>query len=80
MGGPAELKINPKKSRRRNLACYTEFLSVISCFKRTNLDDSKCRGEIKMLNECMSAATEKKKAHKSSLNFHLQRLSRAMKK
>lgn len=56
MGGPSELKVVPKKSRRRNLTCYPEFLSVISCFKKTNLDDAKCQGEIKALNECMTAA------------------------
>lgn len=56
MGGPGELKVIPRKTRRRNLTCYPEFLSVISCFKKTNLDDSKCQGEIKALNECMTAA------------------------
>lgn len=72
--GQAPLKVNSKG--RKNLECMDEMHSFMQCFARAGADgDAKC-AELKLaLNNCAAAAAKKGK-QRSTINYHLGRLSR----
>ena len=66
----------PKRLRRKRAACGPELNSVLACLKSTNFDAASCRKESRLLTECMAAAKGAKKAHKPTVNYHMQRIYR----
>ena len=63
---------------KRVLPCFNEMLSLMTCFKKNSFEDAKCQAEVRLLNACM-AAQAKKPRETNTINFHLQRLSKAAK-
>jgi hypothetical protein len=57
------------------MPCYTDMLTLMTCFKKGNFDDGKCAAEMKALNECIALQAKRPK-EVNTLNFHLQRLGR----
>ena len=76
----AKLWVNTKKLRGKKISCMEEMTALLACFKKCNFeDDARCAGERRALDSCLNlAAKQPKKAN--TINYHLQRLSRAARK
>lgn len=76
--GPVPLKVNSRG--KRNLECIDEMHAFMQCFARAGADgDAKCANLRQALDSCAAAAAKKGK-HKSTINYHLGRLSRIITK
>lgn len=79
--GPAPLKINVKKLEYKGLECFEEMSAMFACMSKvglTNFDDG-CKAERMAISECAELMAKRGK-RRSSINFHLQRLSRALRR
>lgn len=74
------MKINTKKLQRRGTECMEEMAALFACMGKVGLAniDEGCAKERAALADC-SELLAKKGRRRSSINFHLQRLSRALK-
>ena len=74
-------KIAAKQMTRPRLACATEVQVLLTCMKKHGFDglNTKCQRDAKKLSTCISSLGSEKK-QKDTLNYHLQRLSRFMKR
>lgn len=84
MPRPAErpLKVNTKKltSAQSKLVCMAELTAFFSCMSRFRFDiDGNCDKEKEALSKCAAEAAKKTK-QRNTTNYHLQRLSRALKR
>ncbi|URD78011.1 Aldehyde dehydrogenase family [Musa troglodytarum] len=70
------LYVNPKKFRAAGKPCMKEMLSFLGCLSLNKNNDDKCVRQKDMLLACVDAQKNKPKGHKSTINYHLQRLSR----
>lgn len=72
------MRVNPKTLTRKTLPCFQEMLIFLSCIQKFNYDDDKCAAEKRALNMCMELQAKQPK-QSSTINYHLQRISRMMK-
>ncbi|KAK9137419.1 hypothetical protein Sjap_008013 [Stephania japonica] len=70
------LYINPKKFAKRSKPCMKEMLSFLNCLALNQNSDDKCARQKELLTSCMDAQSGKNKKPFSTINYHLQRLSR----
>ncbi|KAJ8511612.1 hypothetical protein OPV22_002046 [Ensete ventricosum] len=70
------LYINPKKFGAAGKPCMKEMLSFLGCLSLNKNSEDKCVRQKDMLVACVDAQKKKPKNHVSSVNYHLQRLSR----
>lgn len=74
------LKVNTKQMSRKQLACYEELHAFLTCLGRSGTSvDTNCMPQIAALTACADAAAKQQKAG-STLNYHLQRLSKFMRR
>mmetsp|Transcript_38370 Transcript_38370/g.91008 ORF Transcript_38370/g.91008 Transcript_38370/m.91008 type:complete len:86 (+) Transcript_38370:78-335(+) len=60
--------------------CYRELTRFFECMQKSNFDvDTKCARESADLMACSEAAVKKPKV-KSTMNYHLQRLARVLRR
>ena len=66
---------------RPQLACAQEVQMLITCMKKNGYDalSSQCQKDAKKLSACVLGLKDDKK-QKDTLNYHLQRLSKVMKR
>mmetsp|Transcript_39463 Transcript_39463/g.97714 ORF Transcript_39463/g.97714 Transcript_39463/m.97714 type:complete len:83 (-) Transcript_39463:126-374(-) len=76
---PNKLWVNTKKMQRRNIACMEEVMGMLACLKKCNFEDARCIGERSSLDACLNFQAQKPKSS-STINHHLQRLSRMAKR
>mmetsp|Transcript_22670 Transcript_22670/g.40388 ORF Transcript_22670/g.40388 Transcript_22670/m.40388 type:complete len:88 (-) Transcript_22670:164-427(-) len=66
--------------RQSQMECYSELNAFMECLGKSNFEvDSKCAKESSALMACAQAAGQKQKT-KSTMNYHLQRLARLVKR
>ncbi|CAD5195412.1 uncharacterized protein LOC103970438 [Musa acuminata AAA Group] len=70
------LYINPKKFGTAGKPCMKEMLSFLGCLSLNKNNDDKCVRQKDMLLTCVDAQKKKPKNATSTINYHLQRLSR----
>ncbi|KAL3150653.1 hypothetical protein ABBQ32_000451 [Trebouxia sp. C0010 RCD-2024] len=76
--GRVPLKVNSKG--KKNLECMEEMHSFMQCFSRSGTDgDAQCASFKTALDNCAAAAA-KKGRQRTSINYHLGRLSRLITK
>ncbi|GMH39498.1 hypothetical protein BSKO_07396 [Bryopsis sp. KO-2023] len=78
---PNKIKVNPDKfSRRGGPDCNAEVISFMECMKNFNydIDDNCARQRVAMLT-CWERQAKTSK-HRSTINYHFQRLARMMRK
>ncbi|GMG98250.1 hypothetical protein Nepgr_000090 [Nepenthes gracilis] len=73
------LYINPKKFGSLRKPCMKEMLTFLNCLALNHNSDEKCARQKELLSACMDAQEGKNKKPFSSINYHLQRLSRGRK-
>ena len=74
-------KIAAKQVNRPQLRCAQEVQVLLTCMKKYGYDalSSKCQKDARRLTQCVASLGNEKK-QKDTLNYHLQRLSKIMKK
>ncbi|KMZ70604.1 hypothetical protein ZOSMA_198G00040 [Zostera marina] len=75
MGRKIGLRVNPKKFALVDKPCTKELVSFLGCVALNQDDDKKCDKQKGLLQTCINEQ-EKKPKKKSTINYHLQRLSR----
>lgn len=76
------IKVNPREAEgggRRVLPCFQEMQLFMSCIKGHSFDMGPCRQAVEALNACMDNQASKGK-RRSTINYHLQRIARQMRK
>jgi len=81
MGREIPLKVNAKKlGSKRGQECIDELGAFFQCMQTHGADvNAHCAKERKALSDCASAAANVQKK-RSTVNYHLQRLARNLKK
>lgn len=72
------IKVNPRK-RRGNLECMEEMSAFFGCMAKNTAVEDACRHEVRALTTCATAAARKGKGS-NTLNYHLQRISRMLRR
>ena len=74
-------KIAAKQVNRAHLGCAQEVQVLLTCMKKHGYDalSAKCQKDARRLTQCVASLGNDKK-QKDTLNYHLQRLSKIMKK
>jgi len=81
MGRVIPLKVNPKSlGPKKGQECVEELAAFFQCMQTHGADvNAHCAKEKKALSDCASAAAAVQKK-RSTVNYHLQRLARNLKK
>ncbi|EFN57725.1 hypothetical protein CHLNCDRAFT_142966 [Chlorella variabilis] len=72
------LKINPRRSRG-NSECMEELNAFFTCMAKSIDVEDKCVAERRALTNCATAAARKGKTA-NTINYHLQRISRMLRR
>ncbi|KAJ7528610.1 hypothetical protein O6H91_15G011500 [Diphasiastrum complanatum] len=73
------MRVNPKKFFRNQSPCLNEMMTFLACLKKYNFEDEYCMKEKDALNACVELQARMGKP-RFTLNYHLQRLAKVMRR
>lgn len=76
--GGTPIRVNPRRSRG-NTECADEMTAFFTCMVKFTDIEEKCMAEKRALTNCATAAAKKGKVT-NTLNYHLQRISRMIRR
>ncbi|KIJ44157.1 hypothetical protein M422DRAFT_208457 [Sphaerobolus stellatus SS14] len=83
MSSIPKLKVKPAKLTTPT-PCSTELIAMLGCWSATgdalSVEPTKCADVAKALHDCMKTAPRHHRQHRPSINYHLARLNKLIKR